>query len=70
MKNCYCLSDAIMNCGGCGKDHGLITEDEAQDILSALSFFESDYPDRKGSIQTRKAMKKISKKLWIFIEAT
>lgn len=41
-----------------------LTEDEAQDVLSALSFFVSDYPDRKGSAITRKAMEKISKKIW------
>lgn len=38
------------------------TEEELQDIWSALSFFVSTYPN-KGSSQTKAAMMKIIKKI-------
>ena len=41
-----------------------LDNEELQDILSALSFFDKEYPDRKGSTRTRKAMRAIMKKLW------
>lgn len=41
-----------------------LTEQEANDLLSALSFFRTDYPDRKGSVETREDMAKLEAKLW------
>jgi hypothetical protein len=34
------------------------------DMLSALSFFAKEYPDKRGSLASRKNMKKISVELW------
>lgn len=39
-----------------------LTEDELQDIWSALAYFISRYPD-EGCTETKKAMKKIIKKI-------
>lgn len=44
-----------------------LTRDEINDIISALQFFEESYPDRKGSVITRKAMKKVCAKLWKYL---
>lgn len=39
-----------------------LTEDELQDIWSALGYFIREYPN-EGATQTKKAMKKIIKKI-------
>jgi hypothetical protein len=41
-----------------------LTTNQIENVLSALSFFGSEYPDKRGSVQTRKDMDAISKKLW------
>lgn len=38
------------------------TEEQLEDIRSAISFFRDKYPDRRGSVETRKAMKVIDEK--------
>lgn len=43
-----------------------LTRQQVEDILSALSFFQSDYP-KAGSEQTRKAMERLSRKFWTVI---
>jgi hypothetical protein len=46
-----------------------LTRQELDDIISALGYFQDDYPDRKGSVHTRRAMAKIEKKLWKAIKS-
>lgn len=46
-----------------------LSGDEIDDLLSALSFFMDKYPDRDGSVVTRKAMGKLSAKLWKALKA-
>lgn len=42
----------------------LLTEQEINDLLSALSFFQREYPERKASIHIRADMKVLERKLW------
>jgi hypothetical protein len=41
-----------------------LSNQEINDLLSALSFFISKYPDKKGSKITRVEMAKLAKRLW------
>ncbi len=66
---CLCHVVEPMYCGDCDAPSFPLTEDEAQDVLSALAFFISDYPDHKGSVITRAAMKRISNNLWTMMRA-
>lgn len=67
---CFCQYAEPTYCAECDVPGYPLTEDEAQDVLSALSFFVSDYPDRKGSVITRAAMRRVSKKLGAMMRAT
>lgn len=51
-------------CIDCDRPTFPLSKDEVHDVLSALSFFIEKYPDREGSVVTRKAMKRITKRLW------
>jgi NTP pyrophosphatase (non-canonical NTP hydrolase) len=42
-----------------------LTDQEIQDLLSALCYFCQKYPT-KGAVETKKAMKRLLKKLWNF----
>jgi hypothetical protein len=55
-----------MTCGDCGDKSVCLSHDEAQDCLSALSFFRTAYEKsvKEKCPDTLRAMAKIEKKLW------
>lgn len=63
-RRCYCQLAEPHFCVDCDRRFFPLSDDEVGDVLSALSYFCDEYPDRKGSVETRKAMERISKKLW------
>ena len=64
LKKCWSCADPITNCADCGSQSVCLTYDEAQDCISALSFFRRKWPDEKGIVKARRAMMKIERKLW------
>lgn len=50
---------------GCNRDEYTLklTHEEIDNLLNGLSFFQSNYP-KNGSVETRRDMKKLEKKLW------
>jgi hypothetical protein len=61
---CYCRLPEPSFCGECEELIYGFNADEVEDILSALTFFQREYSDRKGSVHTRRAMTKIEKRIW------
>lgn len=41
-----------------------LTDQEIDDCITALQFFIENYPDKDGSKECRRDMKKLIKKLW------
>lgn len=61
--NCMCEDFRVSTCADCKAVEFLFNEEELEDVHTALSFFVDEYPDQAGSVATRKAMKKLVKKI-------
>ena len=63
-NKCFCDDFPVSQCGDCDQVEFHFNDQEVEDILSALSFFVDEYPTQAGAVATKRAMKKLTKKIW------
>jgi hypothetical protein len=65
-RKCESCADPLVSCCDCDAKGIVLNYDEAQDCLSALSFFRREYENSSKfkAPETLKAMGKIENKLW------
>lgn len=62
MKKCINCKDQTTHCGDCDAWGFVLNDQQAEDVLSAISFFVREYKPKAP--YTKKAMQKLSNSIW------